>query len=292
MAKGLVHEAPVGASVGSLRARFLKKFDVTPGGCWSWNASCKPNGYGQIQEGPSGGRVLYAHRVAYELFKGAIPGDRVVDHLCRNRRCVNPDHLELVTFDENLLRGDKRAWNLASGEEGGGRTPRGGFTHEATVGASVEWFTPPPVFERLGLHFELDVCAPPGGLPWVPALWSYSREDDGRTAPWVGPWWCNPPYDDVAAWMALCTKWGHLGGVALVFGRTDTAWFHEHAARADAICFIAGRLKFCGPDGKPRPGKDGKMSSAGAGSILVAWGEAQVRALEASGLGYVVRRAV
>jgi hypothetical protein len=171
-----------------------------------------------------------------------------------------------------------------------------GMVHETPVGASVEWYTPPGIFEALGLTFELDTCAPPGGLPWIPALWSYSREDDGLTAPWAGPWWCNPPYDQVEAWLRRCTAERALGGVALVFGRTDTTWFHEHAAKADAICFIAGRLKFCGADGKPRrvvdkrTGRE-KDGNAGAGSILVAWGEEQVRALERSGLGYATRRA-
>ena len=78
---------------------------VRGAGCWEWGGARSKAGYGQIR---SGGRgvLLYAHRVAYELARGPIPPGLVIDHLCRNRGCVNPDHLEVVTNGENLLRGD------------------------------------------------------------------------------------------------------------------------------------------------------------------------------------------
>ena len=85
------------------RERFMKKVDVAPGGCWLWNAATQPNGYGRYY---SEGKVVFAHRWSYEHFAGPIPDGLVIDHVCRVRRCVNPDHLEPVTNQVNVLRGE------------------------------------------------------------------------------------------------------------------------------------------------------------------------------------------
>ena len=76
------------------------------GGCWVWfGAQCTPNGYGQLYITVDGvKKKLYVHRVAYELVIGNIPDGLEIDHLCRVRNCVNPDHLEAVTHRENILR--------------------------------------------------------------------------------------------------------------------------------------------------------------------------------------------
>lgn len=70
--------------------------------CWLWTAALSPSGYGAFQTGE---RVVRAHRFAYELVVGPIPDGLQIDHLCRVRRCVNPEHLEPVTQAENLRRG-------------------------------------------------------------------------------------------------------------------------------------------------------------------------------------------
>lgn len=85
-----------------LEERFWEKVEPT-GFCWNWTASTR-NGYGQISVGGRKGRIAGAHRVAYELLIGPIPDGLVIDHLCRNTLCVNPDHLEPVTVRENALR--------------------------------------------------------------------------------------------------------------------------------------------------------------------------------------------
>lgn len=74
----------------------------TPGACWEWTASLKTTGYGQFNDGH--GRIRSAHRFAYELVFGPVPEGLVLDHLCRNPRCCNPAHLEVVTQRENIMR--------------------------------------------------------------------------------------------------------------------------------------------------------------------------------------------
>ncbi len=76
-----------------------------PNGCWRWTGYVHTYGYGRFREGTAGSRKVQAHRFGYEYFIGPIPKGLDLDHLCRNRACVNPDHLEPVTRRINLLRG-------------------------------------------------------------------------------------------------------------------------------------------------------------------------------------------
>lgn len=83
-------------------ARFLARIRFTPGGCWEWSGALNNRGYGQFQ---IPGRCNYAHRFAYEEWVDDIPAGLELDHLCRNRACCNPAHLEPVTRSENVRRG-------------------------------------------------------------------------------------------------------------------------------------------------------------------------------------------
>lgn len=105
--------------------RFIAKVDYTSGACWVWTAAQCPNGYGRF--GASGGTHL-PHRLSYEHFVGQIPDGLQIDHLCRNRACVNPTHMEPVTAKENTRRGTAGAVtterNIASkGQPKPPRTP-------------------------------------------------------------------------------------------------------------------------------------------------------------------------
>lgn len=93
--------------------RFLAKIDFGPvkghrtrrGLCWEWQAGKTSDGYGVFNVEIDGVWIaLRAHRVVYELFIGPIPEGLDIDHLCRNRACSNPDHMEPVTRGENTLR--------------------------------------------------------------------------------------------------------------------------------------------------------------------------------------------
>ena len=72
--------------------------------CWPWHAVLDRDGYGKFYL--AGSRTVLAHRVAYERLLGPIPEGLVIDHLCRNRRCQNPLHMEPVTMAENKRRGE------------------------------------------------------------------------------------------------------------------------------------------------------------------------------------------
>jgi hypothetical protein len=77
------------------------------GPCWVWTGSILPQGYGVFRFHTEiyTSRQLLTHRMAYELLKGPIPDEKSLDHLCRNRPCCNPSHLEPVTTGENVRRG-------------------------------------------------------------------------------------------------------------------------------------------------------------------------------------------
>lgn len=70
-------------------------------GCWEWSAG-RQQGYGRLR---LRGQTRRAHVIVYEWLMGPVPGGMVLDHLCRNRACVRPDHLEPVTDRTNILRG-------------------------------------------------------------------------------------------------------------------------------------------------------------------------------------------
>lgn len=85
----------------SIEERFFERVEFSDN-CWNWKGWSTREGYGQIS---IHGKCVMAHRWSYEMLVRPIPKGLVIDHLCRNPSCVNPDHLEPVTNRENARRG-------------------------------------------------------------------------------------------------------------------------------------------------------------------------------------------
>lgn len=141
----------------TLSERFWSKVD-TSAECWTWTASKRANGYGQINVD---GKNRTAHRLSYELSVGPVPDGLHLDHLCRNRACVRPDHLRPVTVKQNAenrgpgtgaskvrgVRWDKsrRLWSAALTHHGQtvnvGRFPSITEAEQAITAARLATFT-------------------------------------------------------------------------------------------------------------------------------------------------------
>lgn len=87
-----------------IKDNFSKAYDIDKDtGCWNWNRSLLQNGYGQVWDGE---RRVTAHSLSYRIYVGDIVDNNVVDHICRNRKCVNPKHLRQITSAKNVLIGE------------------------------------------------------------------------------------------------------------------------------------------------------------------------------------------
>jgi len=107
---------------------------------------------------------------------------------------------------------------------------------------SDDYYTPAWVFERMGIEFDLDVCAPPGGIPWIPAARYFTQEDDGLVQPWEGRVWMNPPYSNATPWVERFVE--HGDGVCLV-PHARAQWHTRLWESADGLA-DPGRFYFAG----------------------------------------------
>ena len=139
-----------------------------------------------------------------------------------------------------------------------------------------EVYTPPELFEALGLEFDLDVCGPEGGLPWIPAKRTFSIKDDGLSQDWHGKVWMNPPFSEPKLWVA---KWLAHGNGLMIAPLSKSNWFMDLWLSEACILNNPVRFRFVKPDGS-------KYSIAFPTAIW-AIGEENISALKQSGLGHV-----
>lgn len=134
-----------------VKDRILDSIRVDEEGCWIWTKFINRTGYGVIGVGSrtdGSRRRVEAHRASYEAFVGPIHADLTIDHLCRKTACCNPDHLEAVTMQENVLRGRTLAAENAAKE----RCPRCGSNYEFEKRGSR--FCRPCRTERYRLYYQ------------------------------------------------------------------------------------------------------------------------------------------
>jgi hypothetical protein len=148
---------------------------------------------------------------------------------------------------------------------------------------SPEWFTPPRVFEVMGVEFDMDPASPGADIvPWIPAKQHLTRAEDGLTTPWEGFVWCNPSYgvrNGMQKWIDKFVV--HGNGVILLPGYTYTKWFHDFMSAVDLILFPLFKLNFISP--RLPAGRNATLSNCLAASGEQ--GQAALRNAAASGFG-------
>lgn len=151
------------------------------------------------------------------------------------------------------------------------------------AGKTDDWYTPRYIFEALGLTFSLDVAAPIEGPRHTPCWNWYHKIDNGLRRNWYGLVWMNPPFGNQSAKRLWLRKFfDHGNGIALVPDRTSAPWFQEFAPIADAVLFVAPKIKFERPDGS-------LGESPGTGTALFASGCIAKSALLGCNLGWTAQ---
>jgi hypothetical protein len=142
--------------------------------------------------------------------------------------------------------------------------------------ANDELYTPQWVFDALNIEFDLDVCAPSGGIPWIPASAHYTESENGLEKGWYGRVWMNPPYSKPQPWI---DKWlDHKNGFALVaFSKSN--WFGQLWNSEAAVARLATNTAFIDANGKKQ--------QIWMPVCLWAIGETNITALKMSGLGVI-----
>ena len=129
-----------------------------------------------------------------------------------------------------------------------------------------DWYTPPRIFELLDVVFDVDVAAPEGGVPWIPAKRYYTELDDGLVQPWEGFVWCNPPYSAPARWLDRMRE--HGDGILLIRSDLSSGAYYRAFTDADFLHVPHGRLQFVNGHGI-----EGKGGGPTFSTVFLGFGE-------------------
>jgi hypothetical protein len=143
-------------------------------------------------------------------------------------------------------------------------------SHEANKELTVDWLTPKYIIDSFP-EFDLDPCASVH-QEWATAKTMIKLPENGLLAEWFGRVWLNPPYGarQINPWLEKMAL--HGNGMALVFARTETLWFHEHVwPFASGVFFFKGRLSYI--HGKALSGRAKYGANAACPSVLVSYGD-------------------
>lgn len=149
-----------------------------------------------------------------------------------------------------------------------------GFNEVASK-TSDDYYTPKWIFDAIGLEYDIDVAAPPHGIPWIPAKRHFSILDDGLNQEWTGRVWMNPPYSDVTPWARKFIA--HRNGICLV-QISKARWFNILWEETDAMLVLPSNLRFVTAEGDAK----GIFMPC----VLAAMGSDNVLAIQKSELGY------
>lgn len=146
--------------------------------------------------------------------------------------------------------------------------------YEKTVSGSVEWYTPKWLFDKLGVEFDLDPCAPMDKISHVPAAKMWNKDDDGLAQDWKHDFFfCNPPYGrGMMDWLNKAIANGN--GLLLIPARTETRVFQKALREANMVLLLGRRIAFHAGD---RNGEVVKGNTAA--SALFAFGSKAERLL-------------
>lgn len=124
------------------------------------------------------------------------------------------------------------------------------FTHVTEGVTSNDYYTPKWIFDALGLEFDIDVCAPVQGIPWIPAKRWFSQADDGLAQDWGGALvWMNPPFSKPGPWIDKFIENGN--GITLV-AMSRSGSFSKLWNKANALMALPHNLSFITPEGKEK----------------------------------------